>query len=70
MSSDDPYPSLQPVVNAIAGFFIATFTLILPLYSVTFDGVKLNRKDVASSRATGARVEMTTQLNFGKNYAA
>ena len=36
--TDDPYPSLQPVVNAIAGFFISVAMISLPI--VTVLGVK------------------------------
>ena len=33
--TDDPYPSLKPVVNAIAGFFIACSMLSVPFLATS-----------------------------------
>ena len=48
--TDDPYPSPMPVVNAIAGIFIALL-MFVPVIAVTTDRVKSVYKPTPTVRS-------------------
>ena len=56
--SDDPYPSLQPVVTSIAGYFIAITMIALPLFAVA--GVRSLEEGVLP-KANGNTTEAVTK---------
>ena len=58
---NDPYHSPLPVVNAIAGFFIAISILTVPLIAVSTERVKSNYKPTSSSLTSGVGSEEVYQ---------
>ena len=50
--TDDPYPRLPPVVNAITGFFLSCLTLAIPLLLVT-DRVKSVQEPTSPTHYSG-----------------